>query len=136
MVLIGNGTGIAGLRALLKARIAAGQHRNWLLFGERNAAARFPLRRRYPMPGSAMAGSQRLDLAFSRDGDRRTYVQDLPARAVATAARMARTQARRSMSAAAWRAWRRRVDAVLREAVGVEALEAMALDGRYRRDVY
>ena len=28
------------------------------------------------------------------------------------------------------------VDEVLREAVGVEALEAMALDGRYRRDVY
>ena len=38
MVLIGNGTGIAGLRALLKARAARGRHGNWLLFGERSAA--------------------------------------------------------------------------------------------------
>src|SRR5690606_6109565 len=34
LLLIGNGTGIAGLRALLKAREAAGARRNWLLFGE------------------------------------------------------------------------------------------------------
>ena len=38
MILIGNGTGIAGLRAHLKERIAAGHTRNWLVFGERNAA--------------------------------------------------------------------------------------------------
>src|SRR5690606_31722150 len=36
LVLIGNGTGMAGLRAHLAARVAAGAHRNWLLFGERN----------------------------------------------------------------------------------------------------
>src|SRR3546814_13871933 len=37
-LLVGNGTGLAGLRALLKARINAGPQRNWLLFGERIAA--------------------------------------------------------------------------------------------------
>jgi sulfite reductase (NADPH) flavoprotein alpha-component len=41
LILIGNGSGLAGLRSLLKARIAAGHLRNWLLFGERNAAHDF-----------------------------------------------------------------------------------------------
>jgi sulfite reductase (NADPH) flavoprotein alpha-component len=35
LILIGNGTGLAGLRAHLRQRIAAGQRRNWLVFGER-----------------------------------------------------------------------------------------------------
>src|SRR5690606_39690591 len=38
LLLVGNGTGIAGLRALLKARVAAGARRNWLLMGERQRA--------------------------------------------------------------------------------------------------
>ena len=38
LILIGNGTGLAGLRSLLRASIAAGRKRNWLLFGERNFA--------------------------------------------------------------------------------------------------
>lgn len=38
MVLIGNGTGIAGLRALLREAELAGVHGHWLLFGERHAA--------------------------------------------------------------------------------------------------
>ncbi|MFO6382172.1 flavodoxin, partial [Pseudomonas aeruginosa] len=38
LILIGNGTGVAGLRSLLRASIAAGRKRNWLLFGERNFA--------------------------------------------------------------------------------------------------
>src|SRR5690606_38737747 len=37
LVLVGNGTGIAGLRAHLAERIAAGGHRSWPLFGERSA---------------------------------------------------------------------------------------------------
>src|SRR5690606_5068063 len=38
LILVGNGTGLAGLRALIKARRGAGHGRNWLVFGERNAA--------------------------------------------------------------------------------------------------
>jgi sulfite reductase (NADPH) flavoprotein alpha-component len=44
LIAIGNGSGLAGLRALLKARINAGVHDNWLLFGERNSAHDFLLR--------------------------------------------------------------------------------------------
>ena len=75
MVLIGNGTGLAGLRAHLKARAAIGAHRNWLLFGERNAAAD-------RLHGEELDQWQRdgvlerLDRVFSRDGHAQRYVQD------------------------------------------------------------
>src|SRR3546814_10968462 len=38
LLLVGNGTGLAGLRALLDARINDGSPRHWLLFGERRPA--------------------------------------------------------------------------------------------------
>jgi sulfite reductase (NADPH) flavoprotein alpha-component len=41
LILIGNGTGLAGLRAHLQQRIQHGHYRNWLLFGERNQASDF-----------------------------------------------------------------------------------------------
>jgi sulfite reductase (NADPH) flavoprotein alpha-component len=75
MILIGNGTGLAGLRALLKSRIAGGHHDNWLIFGERNAAPDFYYRDE--LLAWQNAGSlKQLDLVFSRDGDRHEYVQD------------------------------------------------------------
>lgn len=136
LVLIGNGTGIAGLRSLLKARIAAGHRRNWLLFGERQAACDLHYREdveRWQRDGML----ERLDLAFSRDGlpDRRVYVQDRlrerigPLREwIAQGAAVYVCGSLDGMAPG--------VDAVLREAVGLDALETMALDGRYRRDVY
>jgi sulfite reductase (NADPH) flavoprotein alpha-component len=74
LVLIGNGSGMAGLRALLRERIEQGRHRNWLLFGERNAAH------------DAFHGEEiarwlregklaRVDWAWSRDGEQRIHVQ-------------------------------------------------------------
>src|SRR5690606_37317472 len=75
LLLVGNGTGIAGLRALLKAREAAGHRRNWLLFGERQRAhdAFFTDDiERWRRDGTL----ERTDLAFSRDGGEHRYVQD------------------------------------------------------------
>ncbi|WP_194788985.1 PepSY domain-containing protein [Pseudomonas sp. UFMG81] len=75
MVLIGNGTGLAGLRSLLRARIANGEQRNWLLFGERNRA--HDLLCGEELQGWLAKGDlQRLDLAFSRDQAEKVYVQD------------------------------------------------------------
>lgn len=74
LILIGNGTGLAGLRALLHERIAQGRQRNWLLFGERQRAHDFYFRDELE---SALAKGQLayLDLAFSRDAPERIYVQ-------------------------------------------------------------
>src|SRR3546814_12500044 len=37
LLLVGNGTGLAGLRARLKARIYAGNQRNWMVFVQSSA---------------------------------------------------------------------------------------------------
>jgi sulfite reductase (NADPH) flavoprotein alpha-component len=37
-IFIGNGSGFAGLRAHLRERVRRGHGRNWLVYGERNAA--------------------------------------------------------------------------------------------------
>ncbi|RYF28960.1 MAG: oxidoreductase, partial [Comamonadaceae bacterium] len=74
LLLIGNGTGLAGLRGHLRARAAQGAHANWLLFGERNAAHDFLCRAE--IESWQVTGQlERLDMVFSRDQAERLYVQ-------------------------------------------------------------
>ncbi len=76
MVMVGPGTGIAPFRAFLQER----EHRkatgkNWLFFGDRNAATDFIYREEletYRQSGLL----DRLDLAFSRDQQEKIYVQN------------------------------------------------------------
>jgi sulfite reductase (NADPH) flavoprotein alpha-component len=134
LILIGNGTGLAGLRAHLKARATGGHRRNWLVFGERTRAHDY-FHREEIEAWWADGVLERLDLAFSRDQDRKIYVQH------------------RLMEAAdALRAWiadgaaiyvcgslegmSGDVHAVLVAVLGVEVMERLADEGRYRRDVY
>ena len=134
LILIGNGTGLAGLRSLLKQRIGAGQSRNWLLFGERNAAHDFYCREELD---SWLANGElaRLDLAFSRDQAAKVYVQDR--------LRMAAEHLRNWVAEGAaiyvcgsLDGMAGGVDAVLREVLGDAQVEALIEEGRYRRDVY
>nr|WP_245586076.1 sulfite reductase flavoprotein subunit alpha [Solimonas soli] len=134
LLLIGNGTGIAGLRAHLKARVAAGQHRNWLLFGERSAQHDFFF-------GDEIAAWQRaamiehVDLAFSRDQAERVYVQQrLAARRERLAAWLA--DGAHVLVCGSLEGMAPAVDAVLREVLGASAYDAFVESGRYRRDVY
>ena len=134
MILVGNGTGIGGLRAHLKARAAAGARRNWLLFGERNAATdRFH--------GDELDAWRRdgqiehLDLVFSRDPGGHRYVQDA-LHAHAERLREWLDEGAVVYVCGSLEGMAPGVDAVLREVVGIDTLEAMAADGRYRRDVY
>ncbi|GGF62096.1 oxidoreductase [Azorhizobium oxalatiphilum] len=133
LILIGNGTGLAGLRAHLKARIRAGHDRNWLIFGERNAAHDFYFRDEIA-GWTASGGLEQLDLAFSRDGGTR-YVQDVLAAGadslkdwVANGAAIYVCGSLAGMAPA--------VHDVLVRTLGADLLEQMAEDGRYRRDVY
>jgi sulfite reductase (NADPH) flavoprotein alpha-component len=134
LILIGNGTGLAGLRAHLKARAAAGRNRNWLVFGERTSAHDFFHQGEIEAwrTGGVLA---RLDLAFSRDQDRKVYVQHRlmeaaePLRAwVADGAAIYVCGSLEGMSGD--------VHAVLVSVLGAETMERLADDGRYRRDVY
>ena len=134
LILLGNGTGLAGLRSLLKARIAQGQQGNWLFFGERNAEHDFYCRDE--LQGWLASGDlARLDLAFSRDQAQKIYVQDrlLEAGAevrqwLADGAAIYICGSLQGMAAG--------VDQALIDLLGAEAVELLIEQGRYRRDVY
>jgi sulfite reductase (NADPH) flavoprotein alpha-component len=134
LILIGNGSGIAGLRGHLKARVLAGQGRNWLLFGERNAA--YDYHYRAELDGWQRDGMlEKLDMVFSRDQTERRYVQDRLAEQaesvrewIAEGAAIYICGSLEGMAAG--------VDAALEAALGRDGLDALAVAGRYRRDVY
>jgi sulfite reductase (NADPH) flavoprotein alpha-component len=76
IIMIGPGTGIAPFRSFLHERLALGATgRNWLFFGERSAATDF-LYRDELQSMHTDGHLTRLDLASSRDQDRKIYVQD------------------------------------------------------------
>jgi sulfite reductase (NADPH) flavoprotein alpha-component len=134
MILIGNGTGLAGLRSLLKARIAQGEQRNWLLFGERNLAHDFHCADEL-QAWLASGDLARLDLAFSRDQAGKIYVQDRLREAadelhrwLADGALIYICGSLEGMAAG--------VDGTLNALLGEKAVEALIEQGRYRRDVY
>jgi sulfite reductase (NADPH) flavoprotein alpha-component len=134
LILIGNGSGIAGLRGHLRARALSGQVRNWLLFGERHSAHDFHYRDEIAAWQNA-GQLPELDLAWSRDGAAQRYVQDLlPTRAerlrawVEQGAAIYVCGSLEGMAAG--------VDQALATLLGRPALERLAAEGRYRRDVY
>ncbi|KXI27712.1 sulfite reductase subunit alpha [Paraglaciecola hydrolytica] len=76
MILIGSGTGLAGLRAHIKQREQQGARANWLLFGERSPE-HDSLFNNEINTWQQSGVLSRVDLAFSRDPDSPAYVQDL-----------------------------------------------------------
>lgn len=134
LILIGNGTGLAGLRSHLRARAHAGQLDNWLIFGERNAAHDFLCREEIEA-WQRNGVLQRLDLAFSRDQEARCYVQHrLLQAADALTDWLARDAALYVCGSLQGMAYG--VDAALRHIAGDAAVRELTLSGRYRRDVY
>lgn len=134
LLLIGNGTGLAGLRALLKARVAAGHHRNWLIFGERNAAHDWF--HREEIEGWLRNGQiERLDAVFSRDTAEHRYVQHRLLQAgdtvrtwIAAGANVYVCGSLQGMAQG--------VDDALSHILGADGLAALRHANRYRRDVY
>ncbi|MFJ2991521.1 PepSY domain-containing protein [Pandoraea sp. NPDC087047] len=134
MILIGNGTGLAGLRAHLSERIARGHVRNWLIFGERQAshdAFHDATLREW----QAQGGIARLDRVYSRDQAERIYVQNYVREAaqdiaqwVADGASIYVCGSLAGMAPA--------VDAALADAIGADVLLDLSAQGRYCRDIY
>ncbi|MGE0119528.1 MAG: PepSY domain-containing protein [Dongiaceae bacterium] len=134
LILIGNGTGLAGLRAHLKQRACLSHRRNWLIFGERHGAHDFYYRdeiERWQAEGLL----ERLDLAFSRDQAERIYVQRR-LRDAAPAVRGWIAAGAAVYVCGSLQGMAPGVEEALVALVGTERLEQMAKDGRYRRDVY
>lgn len=134
LILIGNGTGLAGLRSHLRARAAVGQHENWLLFGERKASHDFLCRGELEAWRDSST-LRRLDMVFSRDQAERLYVQhrllqlgDELRDWLARGAAIYVCGSLQGMAAG--------VDAALRELAGDAQIRALTAEKRYCRDVY
>lgn len=133
LVLIANGTGLAGLMAHLRQRAARGDGRNWLLFGERDAERDYFYREeleRWHREGHLL----RLDLAFAGTAPRRG-VEDLLASAAGALREWVNDGAAIYLCGSAERL-APPVEAVLDEVLGSAILDELRCSGRYRRDVY
>lgn len=138
LILIGNGTGIAGLRAHLRERAQAFESGHapscWLLFGERMPVVdmHYATELHQWQTSGVLA---RLDTVFSRGGGGLRYVQDQLLQCedvlrqwVQNGAAIYVCGSLMGMAAG--------VDAALRQALGSACLDALSREGRYRRDVY
>ncbi len=149
LILVGNGTGLAGLRGHMRARLAAAGRladagavprgaaaaaAMWLLFGERQA--RCDAHYRDEIDAWARQGwLSRVDWVFSRDQAERRYVQH----ALAEAAPQVRDWVDGGAAiydGGSLEGMAGEVDLALRAILGEAALEQLAAEGRYRRDVY
>ena len=134
MILIGAGTGLAGLRAHLQERAQQGQHENWLLFGERSAEHDNLFHAELDA-WHEHGHLRRLDSVFSRAGAAHAYVQER------LAAEQPRLQQWLARGAAIYVCGSlagvgRGVDTTLRALLGDQAVDALLDSGRYRRDLY
>ncbi|SDD88297.1 flavodoxin domain-containing protein [Aquimonas voraii] len=134
LILIGAGSGLAGLLGLLDARIEQRAHPNWLLFGERDPQHDRALAEE--LQGHLDAGHlQHLDLCFSRDPVAPAYAQDaLRVHAdrlgdwLRRGAHLRVCGSRRGVGEG--------VHACLVELLGGDAVDALLATGRYRREVF
>ncbi|ARU05282.1 hypothetical protein CCO03_11860 [Comamonas serinivorans] len=136
LVLIGNGSGLAGLHAHILAREgqAAPWPGIWLIYGERQRAhdaAYAPTWQTWLDQGLL----SRLDLSYSRDGEAVRHVQDL----VRQQADRLRDWVARDAAiyvCGSLHGMAGDVDAALRAVLGDGEVRHMLAAGRYRRDVY
>jgi sulfite reductase (NADPH) flavoprotein alpha-component len=134
LILIGAGSGLAGLRALVKAREQAGARRNWLVFGERSRAHDFLCREEIER-WLAHGVLERFDAVFSRDGPERRYVQHRLHEQAAELQRWVGDGASIHVCGSRERLGLA-VDQALEQILGVDAFVRLRESGRYRRDVW
>jgi len=135
MILIGNGTGLAGLRSHLKARAMLAKRGDvWMMFGERTAAhdAFYDAELGGWLTDGVLT---RLDRTFSRDADDGRYVQAVIAANgddvrdwIGRGAVLYVCGSLEGMAGG--------VHAALGHVLGPEGLRDLIEAGRYRRDVY
>lgn len=133
-IFIANGSGLAGLRGHLQARVHHGQRRNWLLFGERNREYDFYYQdeiKQWQDNGFLT----RVDLAFSRDQIQRMYVQDC-LRAAASELRTWVGDGAVIYVCGSLHGMAAGVEQALTDILGAAVVDDLITIGRYRRDVY
>lgn len=134
LILIGNGTGLAGLLAHLRARAVTGGGSAWLFWGERHpdhdAYHYDELQRLY-----ASGVLADIEYAWSRWPEHKSYVQD-KVEAAADLLRAAVTANASIFVCGSVQGMAPAVHQALCAILGDTVLEDMAEQGRYRRDIY
>lgn len=134
LILIGNGTGLAGLRAHLKAREGQAHGGAWLMFGERTRAHDALLDDELEtMLASGLL--TRLDRVFSRDAGDGRYVQALITEQAETLKEWL-SRGAVIMVCGSLEGMSKGVHEALETVISAEALLNLTETGRYRRDVY
>jgi sulfite reductase (NADPH) flavoprotein alpha-component len=145
LIMVGPGTGVAPFRAYHAERVARGATgRNWLFFGERTRREDFLYQTEWQR-AVGQGTLHRLDVAFSRDGGQREYVQHrMHAHAREIFAWLEEGAAIHVCGDA--RRMAKDVHNTLRDLIqlglgkdedaAADYLQTLQRDGRYRRDVY
>jgi sulfite reductase (NADPH) flavoprotein alpha-component len=145
IIMVGPGTGVAPFRAFLQERKAIGaKGKNWLFFGSQKASCNYFYREEfeeYQRDGFLT----RLDLAWSRDQEKKVYVQDLMMQNAAEIWKWLDEGGQFFVCGDA-RRMAKDVDAALRKIIQEqggrseeqtnEFVEKLKSDKRYKRDVY
>ncbi len=134
LILIGNGTGIAGLVAHLKQREQWGYGQNWLIFGERQQQFDY-LYHAEIQYWQQHGFLQHVDYAFSRDQAEKIYVQDI-LKQQSTRLKQWIEQGAAVYVCGSLNGMAGGVDQVLKEILGDELVEQLKHELRYQRDVY
>lgn len=134
LILIGNGTGIAGLVAHLKQREQWGYGQNWLIFGERQQQFDhlYHAEIQYWQQHGFL---QHVDYAFSRDQAEKIYVQYI-LKQQSTRLKQWIEQGAAVYVCGSLNGMAGGVDQVLKEILGDELVEQLKHEQRYQRDVY
>ena len=134
LILVGNGSGLAGLLSHIRTRVQQGRGDQWLLFGERSPEhddVWGPQLQSWLEQGQLV----RLDQAWSRHATQPQYVQDL-LRNQADEVRRWVAQGAAIYVCGSLQGMGQGVHQALQAILGEAALDALQTSGRYRRDVY
>lgn len=134
IILIGNGTGIAGLMSLLQQRKQLNYKNNWLIFGERQKGKDFTYQAELENLQS-MDYLVHLDLAFSRDADNGYYVQH-KLKHQALELKKWVSEGAIIYVCGSINTMAREVDEMLIHILGEELVDELRETDRYKRDVY
>jgi sulfite reductase (NADPH) flavoprotein alpha-component len=143
LILIGNGSGLAGLRAHIKHREIAQQHSNWLIYGERCAEHDLPWHQELSEWFNAKHLTE-IDLAFSRQtADNKIKVGQCHAGYVQDAMLAQQTKLKDWVNNGAaificgsLQGMAKDVESTLVQILGQKYLNQLEQQGLYRKDVY
>ncbi|WP_425917382.1 sulfite reductase subunit alpha [Acinetobacter sp. TSRC1-2] len=134
LILIGNGTGIAGLVAHLAQRQQWSEPQNWLIFGERQQQFDH-LYKDQIQQWQAQGFLPEVDYAFSRDQAEKIYVQHILQQKSEQLLNWIEAGAAIYVCGSL-KGMAQEVEKTLFNILGTEQLEQLRIEGRYQRDVY